>query len=104
MNVLPISEARRRLPELVRKVAAGHAPVAIGRRGRCEAMLAAAGVARGAIARKPLQGLIEILDSWEDVERTQADIRANLGESLDRTARLISGKASPSTEPRRRRG
>ena len=102
MSVLPIGEARRRLPELVRKVAAGHAPILIGRRGRCEAILAPAAAARDTVVRRPLQGLVEVVGTWKDVERAQGDIRRDIAASLDRTARLIAGRPSK-RRPRRPR-
>ncbi|TMB18631.1 MAG: type II toxin-antitoxin system Phd/YefM family antitoxin [Deltaproteobacteria bacterium] len=104
MTVLPIGEARRRLPELVRKVAGGHAPILIGRRGRCEAILAAAAGARDAVVRRPLEGLVEIVGAWKDVERAQEEIRNEIAASLDRTARLIAGKPPKRPTRRRRRG
>src|SRR5688572_5346082 len=39
MKVLRVSEARAGLPSLIRKVASGHPPIAIGRRGKAEAWL-----------------------------------------------------------------
>ena len=102
MTVLPIGEARRRLPELVRKVASGHAPIMIGRRGRCEAVLAPAAAARDTVARRPLQGLVEIIGRWKDVEQAREDIRKEIEASLDRTARLIAGKPAKGSARRRR--
>jgi len=104
MTVLPIGEARRRLPELVRKVAGGHAPILIGRRGRCEAILAPAAAARDTVVRRPLQGLVEIVGAWKDIARAQLDIRREIAASLDRTARLIAGKRPRRPTRRRRRG
>jgi len=102
MNVLPIGEARRRLPELVRKVAGGHAPIAIGRRGRCEAILAAAALEPKAVVRRPLQGLVEIIGA-EDWEGASAEIRNDIDRSLERTARLIAGPRGRRVTRRRRR-
>jgi prevent-host-death family protein len=101
MKVLAIGEARKRLPELVRKVAEGHAPIPIGRRGRCEAVLAPASGAAISVRRRPLQGLVEIVGSWSDVERAQKVLRRRIEVSLDRTARLIAGE--PFRVPVRRR-
>ncbi|MBV8773265.1 MAG: type II toxin-antitoxin system Phd/YefM family antitoxin [Deltaproteobacteria bacterium] len=42
MTMLPISEARKRLSQLVERVARGGAPVAIGRYGRERALLLSA--------------------------------------------------------------
>lgn len=100
MSVLPIGEARRRLPELVRRVARGGGPVRIGRRGRCEAMLVSAGAEHERTTRRPLGGLAEILGSWDDLIRAEDDIRRDVDASLERTARLIDGREA---RPRRRR-
>jgi len=104
MKVLPIGEARRRLPELVRQLAGGHAPIAIGRRGRCEAILAPATGVGHTPVRRPLQGLVEIVGTWEDVERARDEIRQEIERSLDRTARIIAGKLPRRRTSRRRRG
>lgn len=99
MKVLPVGEARRRLPELVRRVAGGHPPVAIGRRGRPEAVLAAA-AAPTPVERRPLAGMVRIVGGWSEVESAQAEIRGSIEESLQRTARLIGG--APRRRPRSR--
>lgn len=97
MKVLPIGEARQRLPELVRKIAAGHPPIHIGRRGRLEAMLVSAASAASAPAQRlPLRGLLELVGEPDDLQRTQEDIRRLLAESLERSAREV-------VSPRRRR-
>jgi len=83
MKPLPIGEARKRLPELVRKVASGHAPIPIGRRGRCEVILAPAAMAADAVARRPLQGLVQIVGSWDEVKQTRRAIRRDIEASLD---------------------
>jgi prevent-host-death family protein len=88
-RVVPIGEARRRLPELVRKVAGGHPPIAIGRRGRAEAVLS--GAPAVAPARRPLVGLIELVGSWEDVELAHEEIREAIETGLEDTARLLAG-------------
>jgi prevent-host-death family protein len=93
MKALPIGEARKRLPELVRRVVEGHRSVAIGRRGRPEVMLVPAGSLAQMVKRRPLQGLVEIVGSDEDVERAQRQLRGDIEASLDRTARLILGRA-----------
>lgn len=102
MKVLPIGEARKRLPELVRKVAAGHPPIPIGRRGHCEAVLAPAAGPEVRVERRPLTGLVEILGSSIDLGPAQEAIRREIDTSLDRTARLISGKLPPGGRTRRR--
>jgi prevent-host-death family protein len=90
MKVLPIGEARQRLPELVRKITAGHPPISIGRRGRPEAVLVPATSAASALPRRrPLRGLLELVGAPDDLERTQEDIRRLLAESLDRSARQV---------------
>jgi len=89
MKVLPIGEARRRLPELVRKVAAGHSSIAIGRRGRCEAILMPPSAAAPPIQRRPLQGLMTIVGTSDDFERERAGLRREIERSLERTGRLI---------------
>jgi prevent-host-death family protein len=91
MKALPIGEARKRLPELVRRVVEGRSAVAIGRRGRPEVMLVPAGSLAQVAKRRPLQGLIEIVGSDEDLERSQRQLRADIEVSLDRTARHILG-------------
>lgn len=86
MKVLPIGEARRRLPELVRKIAEGHAPVAIGRRGRSEAVLAPPESVAAPVRRRPLQGLMKIVGTPDDLERGRAELRRDIERSLARTA------------------
>lgn len=90
MRALPIGEARRRLPELVRRVAQGHRPVVIGRGGRPEVMLVPAGAATTAVTRRPLQGLVEIVGNERDLERSRNQVRRELDASLERTVRLIA--------------
>lgn len=92
MKALPIGEARRRLPELVRRVAQGHLAVAIGRNGRPEVMLVPAGAATLAVKRRPLQGLVEIVGGAHDLERSQRQLRHDVQRSLERTAGLIAGR------------
>jgi len=73
MKVLPIGEARQRLPELVRKVAAGHPPIEIGRRGRVEAVLVPPAMAAARqVERRPLRGSVELVGSERDLERDSA--------------------------------
>lgn len=86
--VIPMAEARRRLPELVRKVAEGHAPIAIGRRGRMEAVIARAGTPEP-VAKRPLRGLIRIMGGGDSLERANEDLRRVVEESLERTALLL---------------
>jgi prevent-host-death family protein len=86
MNVLPIGEARRRLPELVRKVAQGHPPVGIGRRGKVEVVLSAAPPAAQA-KRRPLRGLIRLVD--EDLQGADAEILQMFRASLARTSEQL---------------
>lgn len=93
MKALPIGEARKRLPELVRRVAQGHWTVAIGRGGRPEVMLVPAGAATLAVKRRPLQGLVQIVGGERDLERDQHELRRDVDASLERTARLITGRA-----------
>jgi prevent-host-death family protein len=98
MKVLPIGEARQRLPELVRKITAGHPPIPIGRRGRPEAVLVPATSAASAPPqRRPLRGMLELVGGPDDLDRTQEEIRRLLAGSLDRSARQV-------VPPRRRRG
>ncbi|MBI4701145.1 MAG: type II toxin-antitoxin system Phd/YefM family antitoxin [Deltaproteobacteria bacterium] len=93
MSVLPIAEARRRLPELVHKVAAGHPPIAIGRRGRPEAVIAAPGAVRPVRPRRSLRGLARLVGDAEGLDQAQAELLAALQASLARTARQIDGEA-----------
>src|SRR5262245_43224705 len=90
MKVLPIGGARRRLPELVRRVAEGHATVAIGRRGRCEAVLVAPGVAERRLERRSLIGLVEVVGTPDDLDRGRAELRREIDVSLERTARMLT--------------
>ena len=46
----------------------------------------------------PLRGLIEVVGSWEKVERGEEETRGRLRASLARTARLIAG---PARRPKR---
>jgi prevent-host-death family protein len=102
MSVLPIAEARRRLPELVRKVAEGHPPFVLGRRGRPEAVLTGPALAERTTPLRPLVGLIEILGSWEEVEKAEERLRAAVAESLDRTARELEAPAGRARRRARR--
>ena len=90
MKALPIGEARRRLPELVRRVAAGQRAVAIGRGGRPEVMLVPASTRSMLIARQSLKGLVEIVGSDEELAHGQRLLRRDIERSLQRTAGLIS--------------
>jgi prevent-host-death family protein len=99
MNVLPIAEARRRLPELVRKVAAGHPPIAIGRRGAVEALIVPAGTAMP-VPRRPLRGLIKILG---DLEAGSAEITELFEEGLRRSATLLANSHKKQRTVRRKR-
>jgi prevent-host-death family protein len=92
MRVLPIGEARRRLPELVRRVAEGSPPIAIGRRGRPEVLLTLPTSVEPKARRVPLRGLVRIVGSWDDVLRAQEEIRIALEQGLERTARLVVGR------------
>jgi prevent-host-death family protein len=87
MTVLPMAEARRRLPELVRKVAAGHPPIGIGRRGSIEVLLVPAGT-KAPVRRQPLRGLLEIVG---DLESGSAEITGLLEEGLRRSSALLLG-------------
>jgi len=93
MKALPIGEARKRLPELVRQVAQGQRTVAIGRSGRPEVMLVPAAAATLAVSRRPLQGLVEIVGTERDLVRGQVRLRRDLAASLERTTRFIAGRA-----------
>ena len=93
MRALPIGEARKRLPELVRRVAQGHRPIAIGRNGRPEVMLVPAGAVTLAVERRPLRGLVEIVGGESDLEGGQQQLRCDIHSSLERTARLIAGRS-----------
>jgi len=102
MKALPIGEARRRLPELVRRVAGGHGSVAIGRGGRPEVMLVPAGTPARGVTRRPLPGLVEIVGSEDDFERGGKKLRGVIEASLRRTAGLIGrGSKVRRAKPRR---
>jgi hypothetical protein len=58
-------------------------------------------MASDAITRRPLQGLIQIVGSWQDVERAQEDVRRELEACLVRTARLIKGDLARPAKRRR---
>jgi prevent-host-death family protein len=102
MKVLPIGEARRRLPELVRKVAAGHSSIAIGRRGRCEAVLVPPSAAASPVQRRPLQGLMTIVGTSDDLDRGRAGLRREIERSLERTGRLLVEGRQPHRQRARR--
>jgi prevent-host-death family protein len=93
MKVLPMSEARRRLPELVRRVVGGQPPIVIGRRGRAEALLSRAPVE--APVRRSLVGLVEVIASDDELEAAHAQLRGDIDRGLAETERLL-------TAPRRR--
>ncbi len=102
MKALPIGEARRRLPELIRRVAGGQGTVTIGRGGRPEVMLVPAGTPAQRVVRRPLKGLVEIVGSEEDLEHGQQQLRGAIEESLKRTAGLIARASKPRrSKPRR---
>ena len=101
MKALPIGEARRRLPELIRRVAGGQGSVAIGRGGRPEVMLVPAGTPAQGVARRPLAGLVEIVGSGDDFEHGQQGLRGAIEASLNRTAGLIArGSKARRAKPR----
>lgn len=102
MTVIAIAEARRRLPELVRKIVEGHPPIIIGRRGRPEAVLAVPAVAAKAVKRRPLVGLGKLVGTPQELRRTGEQMVAEMEGNLDRTARLI--EEGPTRRKRRRRG
>ena len=102
MKAIPIGEARRRLPELIRRVAGGQGTVAIGRGGRPEVMLVPAGTPAQRTARRSLAGLVEIVGSEDDFERGQQELRGTIEASLKRTAGLIARASTPRrAKPRR---
>jgi len=45
------------------------------------------------VERRPLQGLVEIVGSEDDLKRSQHGLQRDLDASLKRTARLIEGRA-----------
>ncbi|MEK6608793.1 MAG: type II toxin-antitoxin system Phd/YefM family antitoxin [Myxococcota bacterium] len=100
MKVLPIGDARRRLPELVRKVAAGHAPITIGLRGRPQAVLASPAAVRTDATRRPLVGLVTLVGSADALDREGTRLRGELEASLDRTARSIEEARARTRPPR----
>ncbi len=96
--VIPLGEARRRLPELVRKVAEGHPPITIGRRGRPEAVLMPLGTPTAA-TRRPLSGLIELVDRSEALDGAETQIREQFAASLERTSALLVGAPNAMRTP-----
>lgn len=103
MKVLPIGEARRRLPELVRSLArGGQPPITIGRRGKPEAILTSA-VPERRPEKKPLRGLIELLSDWEDVGQTESELREERARSVLRTEREIEEEPPKPRRAKRRR-
>jgi hypothetical protein len=99
MKVLGIAEARRRLPELVRRVSEGRGAVYLGRRGKPEVMLTVPGSQSAAPPRRSLVGLVEIVGN-DDLIEARAALRAHLTAALEqRAARLDPTPAGP----RRRR-
>jgi prevent-host-death family protein len=101
-SVIPIAEARRRLSELVRKVAEGHTPIAIGRRGRPEVVIARVSTV-AATRPPPLRGLARLLGEEEELIRASEVLTTDLVASLDRTAMLLREPAAPPYRPRRAR-
>ncbi len=90
MAVLPIGEARRRLPDLVRKVAAGHPPVLIGRRGRAEAAIVAPSSIEKPVERRSLQGRMRIVGSVEDFERWLVTAREERIRAMEENLDLVT--------------
>jgi hypothetical protein len=88
MKALPIGEARRRLPALVRQVTERHRSVTIDRRGRAEVALVPVGSA-APVAHLPLKGLAEIVGGGEEMERGWQELRRDIAASLERTARVL---------------
>jgi len=86
MSVLGIAEARRKLPQLVRRVAAGQPPVSIGRRGRPEVVLVAAPLAVQVIRRRRLAGLVEVVGGGRELDEAHRDILRDVEASLERAA------------------
>ncbi len=98
---IPMAEARRRLSQLVRKIANGHAPIPIGRRGKVEAVLVSPEMATAPAPLKPLRGLLKIVGSPEDLDRGFEEISRLLNESEERTARELDHP--PRRHPKTRR-
>ena len=86
--VLPIAEARRRLSELIRKVREGHPPIAIGRRGQIEVVIAAPGVT-AKVPGGSLRGLVQIVGGEDALERAGAALRGEIEASLEETRALL---------------
>jgi prevent-host-death family protein len=104
MKVLPIGEARRRLPELVRRVALTQEPIGIGRRGNVEAVLVPpSAAARATVERKPLVGLVELIGGADALEEASLRLREELLRSLETTAAVLDEPA-PRPRPRPRNG
>jgi prevent-host-death family protein len=100
-RVLLVSEARRRLPELLRSVAGGHAPYLIGSRGQAQAVIAAVGAVTET-TRRELVGLIEVVGDAEQLARSSAELAREIGRSVAATARLVDEPGDELAAPKRR--
>jgi prevent-host-death family protein len=100
-RVLLVSEARRRLPELLRSVARGHAPYLIGSRGQAQAVIAAVG-AVNQTKRRELVGLIKVVGDAEELTRPSSELARQIGRSVAATARLAEDAGAETPAPKRR--
>jgi len=98
--VLNVTEARRELPRLVRRVAAGGSAVRIGPRGRADAVLVgsdeyAALTSRAAAPRKDRWAALrlEIVGSPEDLDAEMRRIRREISDGIDRRAARLGSPA-----------
>ena len=95
-RVLNVSEARRDLPRLVKRVAQGGKAVAIGPRGEETAVLlgieeyrALKARAKGAPANSWEDLRVEIVGTADDVEQEIRRIRTDVAASLERRAQRL---------------
>jgi antitoxin (DNA-binding transcriptional repressor) of toxin-antitoxin stability system len=100
MKVIPIGEARRRLSRLVRSIAGGSPPVAIGRRGKVEAILTAPD-APTTVRPLTLKGMFRLIGPPEDLQCATEELRREAEESIRRTARYVERPPPRRRRPRR---
>lgn len=99
-TVLTVSEARRRLPALLKQVAGGQGPVIVGSRGKSLVALVDAGeyerlrllAATHAAEPTGWEGLrLELVGSPADLDRAMAELREERARLADARADQLSG-------------
>jgi prevent-host-death family protein len=95
-KTVSIVDARRDLGRLAEEVQRTRQPVILTKRGRAVARIApeptgaAVGRRRGADPFAALRGTVQVVGSFDDLERTIRSLRREFTDSLDRRAALLA--------------